>query len=193
MKSSLTGAVIGIVALITGLTVLDQFLARVESSELHSTAERSYAAGTRLLKEGRASEAIDQFRNAHVIERDNREYELSLIAALTEVGKTSDAGILMDEVLNRDPNDGRTNLRAARLMVKEGKIADAEAYYHRAIYGQWADNPAANQQGGRRELIDLLSRRAKKQELFAELISLEAEAGKDPEIQKRLAKLFLSV
>jgi tetratricopeptide (TPR) repeat protein len=29
--------------------------------------------------------------------------------------------------------------------------------------------------------------------LLAELISLEAESGKDPEIQKRLAKLFLSV
>jgi tetratricopeptide (TPR) repeat protein len=43
------------------------------------------------------------------------------------------------------------------------------------------------------ELIDLLSKQGKKQELLAELISLEAESGKDPEIQKRLAKLFLSV
>src|ERR1700729_3568809 len=101
MKSSLTGAVIGIVALIIGLTVLDQLLAKVESSELRSTAERSYAAGTRLLKEGRATEAIDQFRNAHVIERDNREYELALIAALIDVGKTADAALLMDEVLHR--------------------------------------------------------------------------------------------
>jgi tetratricopeptide (TPR) repeat protein len=193
MKSSLTSVVIGILALIVGLTALDQFLARMESSELHSTAERSYVAGTRLLKEGRAAEAVDQFRNAHVIERDNREYELALIAALTEVGKTADAGMLMDEVLNGNPNVGRTNLIAARLMVKEGKIADAEAYYHRAIYGEWPDNPTVNQQAVRMELIDLLSKRGKKQELLAELISLEAEAGKDPEIQKRLAKLFLSV
>ncbi len=45
MKSSLTSAVIAIVALIVGLSALDQFLAKVESSELHSTAERSYIAG----------------------------------------------------------------------------------------------------------------------------------------------------
>lgn len=193
MRSSLTSAVIGIAALIIGLTALDQFLARVESSELQSTAERSYAAGTRLLKQGRPAEAIDQFRNAHVIERDNREYELALIAALTQVGKTADAAMLMDEVLTRDPNAGRPNLTAARLMVEEGKIEDAEAYYHRAIYGEWASNAAANQQAVRMELIDLLSKYGRKQELLAELISLEAQSGKDPEIQKRLAKLFLSV
>jgi len=193
MKSSLTGAVIGIVALIIGLTALDQFLAKVESSELHSTAERSYTQGTRLIREGKAAEAVDRFRSAYAIERDNREYELALIAALIDIGNTPEAGMLMDEVLIRDPNDGRTNLTAARLMVKEGKIADAEAYYHRAIYGEWPDNPAANPQAVRMELIDLLSKRGKKQELLAELISLEAEAGKDPEIQKRLAKLFLSV
>ena len=61
MRSSLTGAVIGIVGLIIGLTVLDQFLARVESSELHSTAEPVVCRWhARLLKEGRAAEAIDQ-------------------------------------------------------------------------------------------------------------------------------------
>ncbi len=192
MRSSLTSAVIAILALIVGLSVLDQFLAKVESSELHSTAERSYIQGTRLIREGKAAEAVERFRSAYAIERDNREYELALIAALTEVGNTADAAMLMDEVLNRYPNDGRTNLTAARLMVKEGKVADAEAYYHRAIYGEWPD-PAVNQQAVRMELIDLLSKHGKKQELLAELISLEALSGKDPEIQKRLAKLFLSV
>ena len=128
-----------------------------------------------------------------MVERNNREYELALITALIDVGQTADAAMLMDEVLTRDPNAGRPNLTAARLMVKEGKIADAEAYYHRAIYGEWPDNPAANQQAVRMELIDLLSKHGKKQELLAELISLEAQSGKDPGIQKRLAKLFLSV
>ena len=45
----------------------------------------------------------------------------------------------------------------------------------------------------RMELIDLLSKQGKKQELLAELISLEAELSREsPGIRKRLANLFLA-
>ena len=116
---------------------------------------------------------------------------MALIAALIDAGETSDAEPLINEMLQRQPNDGRVNLIAARLMNTEGKPADAEAYYHRAIYGEWSNDPDGRRIAARMELIDQLIKRNRKQELLAELISLEAEPTASAEIRKRLAQLFL--
>ena len=106
----------------------------------------------------------------------------------------------MNEVLQREPNDGRANLTAARLSVKKGRTADAEAYYHRAIYGEWPDGsgdaPGSGQAGrdriaARMELIDFLVENGKKQELLAELLPFEEEAGHNVLIEKKLGHLFL--
>jgi tetratricopeptide (TPR) repeat protein len=184
-----------IVAVIVGLAAVDQFLARVESAEMTSSAQRSYATGSRLLAEGNAGKAIDALRDAHALERQNPEYELQLVAALTAAGKTADAEPLLTDILQREPNDARANLTAARLMIREGNMAEAEAYYHRAIYGGWSGDSspqsAAHRVSTRMELIDLLARNNQKQELLAELISLQAETPANAEIQKRLGKLFL--
>ena len=86
------------------------------------------------------------------MERENADYELALITAFIDTGRTTDAEPLMNEMLQREPNDGRANLIAARLKVKEGNAADAEAYYHRAIYGEWPDDPASHRIAARMEL-----------------------------------------
>jgi tetratricopeptide (TPR) repeat protein len=185
------GASLVIIVVVTCLAAVDQFLARVESAEMTSSAQRSYVTGSRLLAEGNAGKAIDPLRDAHVLERQNPEYELQLIAALTAAGKTVDADPLLTDILQREPNDGRANLTAARLMIRKGNIAEAEAYFHRAIYGGWSGDEGAHRVSTRMELIDLLARRNRKQELLAELISLQAETPANDEIQKRLGKLFL--
>ncbi len=177
--------------IIVGLTGLDQFLARMENQEVHGAAERSWRRGTALLREGRAGEALDSLRNAHALARDNVTYELDLISALTALSRTSDADPLMDDVLQRKPNDGEANLVAGRLMAKEGDIDDAEAYYHRAIYGEWHGDAAARRRDARFELVQFLTRIHAQPQVLAELISLEAEAGGDDAVQHRLAKLFL--
>lgn len=187
----LTGVVISLALIMVALSALDRFLARVESAELHATAQRSYLAGSRLLAAGKAGEAVDFLREAHSVERDNGVYELALSTALIDLGKTADARPLMDEMLEREPNDGNVNLIAARLASREGNAAEAEAYYHRAIYGEWPDDPAGHRIAARVELIDYLMKRGRKQELLAELISLEAEPVASMEIRKRLARLFL--
>jgi predicted Zn-dependent protease len=188
-----------IIVVVICLAAVDQFLARVESAEMTSSAQRSYATGSRLLAEGDAAKAIDSLRDAHALERQNSEYELQLIAALTAAGKTADAEPLLTDILQRKPNDALANLTAARVMIREGNTGEAEAYYHRAIFGEWPGAGASqspSQSASRRvstrlELIDLLARRNQKQELLAELISLQAETPANAEIQKRLGKLFL--
>lgn len=185
--------VIAVVLLvIAGLTVLDQALARTERMELHSAADRSWRRGVRLLHEGRAAEALDALRNAHALERDNTAYELDMISALVALGRTADADPLIDEVLQRKPNDGYANLVAARLKAKESDSEEAEAYYHRAIYGEWPPDAAIHGRDVRFELVQYLVRRNSKQQMLAELISLEAEADDDEPLQRRIAELFLA-
>lgn len=182
-----------LIVLVMALTALDRFLARTESSEVQSGARNSYLAGTRLLQAGKANEAVDALRTAHALVRDNIDYELGLVTALIDAGRTAEANPLMDDALQSEPNDGRTNLIAARLAVKKGDAVQAESYYHRAIYGEWPDRAASRRLAARMELVDLLASKGRQQELLAELISLQAEAPPDDvSAQRRLAQLFMS-
>jgi tetratricopeptide (TPR) repeat protein len=189
-----------IVIAIAGLTALDVFLEKTQRAEVEGSARRFYLEGSRLLKQRKADQAVELLRRAHALDRQNPNYELELINALMAAGKIDEAEPLMNEVLQREPNDGRANLIAARLSVKKGGTADAEAYYHRAIYGEWPDSSGSADEGGqavryrisaRLELIDFLIAKGKKQELLAELLPLQEEAGNDPVIEKKLARLFL--
>jgi len=181
-----------VAVVIVGLASIDQFLARTEMAEVRNSADRSWRQGSLLLRQGHADAALDALRNAHSLARDNVTYELDMIAALVALGNTDEADPLMEEVLQRKPNDGAANLAAARLKVKEGAVKDAEAFYHRAIFGDWTGDTAARRRDARFELVQLLADRNSHQEMLAELISLEAEAdtGNDP-LRLRIAHLFL--
>lgn len=185
--------VIVIALVIVALSALDRLLARVESAEMQATARSAYIQGQRLLAEDRTSAAIDSFRSAHSQERENPAYALALVRALTQAGRTAQADPLMREMLDLEPNDGEVNLMAARLATKEGKSTEAEAYYHRAIYGEWPKDAAAHRIAARMELIIQLMTQRRKRETMAELISLEGEPGETTEIRKRIAQWFLDV
>jgi tetratricopeptide (TPR) repeat protein len=180
-----------VLAVIVFLAALDQILARTEMREVQSAATRSWTTGMRLLHNGRPAEALDSLRDAHAMERDNVVYELDMISALTALGRTADADPLIDEVLQRRPNDGYANLIAARLKATEGDAENAEAFYHRAIYAEWPPNGAMHARDARFELVQYLVGKNSKQQLLAELISLEAEADRDAPLLHRIADLFL--
>lgn len=185
------GLILIILAVIGGLAGLDLFLEDAEQSELAGQAQHTYAQGMRLLESGDTAGALDALRRAHVMERKNLAYEMGLIAALTAAGKTAEAEPLVNELLDADRNDGAANLVAARLRLKEGNLVDAEAYYHRAIYGEWPQNGTAHRIAARMELIGLMLSKNQKQELLAELLPLEEQAKNDPSLQTRLGRLFL--
>jgi tetratricopeptide (TPR) repeat protein len=185
-------ALIAIVALvIAGLTTLDKFLANAQDAEVQRLAERAYLEGVRLRRAGNLKDAIEAFRKAHALERRQPEYQLELIDALIAAGKLDRAEMLVNDLLDRAPNSGRANLLAARLMIAKGKAADAESYYHRAVYGQWPSDAAAHRIAARMELADFLAAKGKKEELLAELLPLQEEAGKDPAVERHLAQLFV--
>jgi tetratricopeptide (TPR) repeat protein len=186
------GIIVIVAMVIAGLAVVDTFLARVQDAEVQRTARQSFREGLLFSRNGKADQAIEAFRKAHALEREKTEYELELIKALTEAGKSDQAELLMREVLEREPNGGRANLLAAHIMIAKGKDGAAESYYHRAIYGEWPDNADAHRISVRMELADFLAAKGKKQELLAELLPLQEQSAKDPAADRRIAQLFLA-
>jgi thioredoxin-like negative regulator of GroEL len=181
-----------IAVVIAGLTALDLSLEQAQRTELQGEASNLYKQGSRLLAEGKPALAVEPLRHAHMLERQNQDYELDLISALAGSGKTAEGRQLLDDALDREPNDGRTNLIAARLMVETQKTAEADAYYHRAIYGDWGKDQATQSLAGRMELIHWLAKNGRKQELLSELLPVEDEAAKDPKLLGQVAHYFLT-
>ena len=187
-----TVTILWLVMVVVTLAAGDKFLARVESSEIAASARRAFAKGSMLQRAGDMEDAIDSLREAHGLARDNTEYSLALVSALTTAGKTAEAEPLLNEVLQRRPNDGPANLAAARLRRRTADLSDALAYYHRAIYGNWGEDADPKRRAVRMELVHLLVEKNRRQELLAELITLEAEGVSDSAFQKHLAQLFIA-
>jgi tetratricopeptide (TPR) repeat protein len=176
--------------LIAAFLAIDFSLANVEHTELQSQALSLYKQGQVLLKEGKPEQSLEPLRQAHAMERLNREYELTLVDALLATRKLDQASDLLRDLLQSEPNGGEANLMMARLLVKELKIEEAESYYHRAIYGTWTENAADHRLQARLDLINLLESRHDHVALLAELLLLENEVT-DPATRLRIAHLYL--
>jgi len=179
-----------IFASMAGLYLFDTFMARTEQVESHAEGQRLFHEGQKLLAAGRPAEAIESFRSALTFERENTEYQLALAVALLSSGKLTDAQAMVEAVRDRDPANGRANLAMARILVKQGRLADAAYYYRLAIYGKWPENAASRRLEVRLELVDLLAQAGNKQELLAELLLLQNE-NLDLNTRKHIAQLYL--
>src|SRR5580700_8999413 len=143
------GFVIVLVFVIGGLWSLDLFLARTDREAVQNQANNIYAEGVRALQQGLPREAVERLRLANSLVRDNRTYQLDYVAALMAARKFDEAEANLKTLLDADPNNGRANLLSARLKVQQGKLPDAESYYHRAIYGSWPETAAAHRVAAR--------------------------------------------
>lgn len=178
---------------IAGFSVIDSFLAREERLASHKEAQRLFREGQRFEQAGNYSRAIDRFRAARSVTGEQANYAIALAVALLKAGQLQEAESILGEVLQRDSVSGEANLMMARVLVKQGRLAQAESYYHRAIYDQWPDGAAGHRRQARLELIDTLAHYDKKKDLLSELLALQDEAGGDVRILKRIAPLYLSV
>jgi tetratricopeptide (TPR) repeat protein len=173
------------------LFAADMFLAGMERAESRVEAARRFAQGRALMQGGKQSEAIDRFKDAIAIDRGNREYQRALAQAQFADGKTADAESTLSGLLQSDSTDGLASLIMGRILVKEGRVAEAISYFRRAIYGHWNEDAPGNRLRVRFELIDLLVERNAKEELLAELLPVQDQAPRDPPTQTRLGRLFL--
>ena len=71
------------------------------------------------------------------------------------------------------------------------RTADADAFYHRAVYGAWTANADARVLETRLELADYLAKKGTSRGLLAELLILQDQASSDPALARRVAALLL--
>jgi tetratricopeptide (TPR) repeat protein len=173
------------------LFAADTFLAKSEEAESRIEAERLFKQGQSLLGRGHSAEAVDRIKDALEIERGNRDYQEALAQAQLAAGQATDAETTLDGLLTLDSTDGPANLSMARVLLQEGRIREAISNYHRAVYGQWKDDPEGNRLKVRFELIDLLARQNSKDELMAELLAVQDRMSGDAATRLRIGRLFL--
>lgn len=175
---------------LTALVVADTLLARAERAQNRDDARRLYEAGLRVEKAGRPAEAAERFRAAASLARGDQRYEIAHARAALASGRLDVAQVVLAGVLRNNHADGEANLLMARVSARRGNRADALAYYHRAVYGEWPADAAAHRTAARLEVIGLLAERGQSQELLGEMLLLE-QSTDDPAVERRLARQYL--
>lgn len=170
---------------------MDTFLASMEQSESRAEAARLYRDSQSLVAQGHPDEAAERLKDALEIDRSNRAYQLTLAQAELAAKRYDAAETTLKSLLLSDSTDGAANLAMGRVLVKEGRIREAISYYHRAVYGQWKEDPVGNRLKARFDLVDLLAQQGAKEELLAELLAVEAEAPNDIPTRLRIGRWFL--
>lgn len=174
---------------IVSLLFVDAALARLDERESVAAAAEIFAEGRALLARGEAAEAADRFATALSMDRGNGRFALALAEAALADRRPREAERTLRTLLDRSQSDGAGNLAMARVMMAEGRVADAKSYYHRAIFGRWGADSLRARRRARLELVRLLAARRDEAELLAELLPLEA-ADTGP-MRRLLARLYL--
>ncbi len=183
--------ILTVAAIVAGVYTLDVFLAAQERSEIRGDAERLFTAGERQLHAGQPREAIRSISRAHALERGNRLYETELASAQLNAGDADAARATLEDVLQEDSNDARANLLMARVMVAKDRYADADSYYHRAIYGSWPASSRNDRDNARLELARMLAQRHEDAKLLSEVLLLQNDTAAEPARERTVAALFL--
>jgi tetratricopeptide (TPR) repeat protein/CBS domain-containing protein len=181
----------GLIAATLGALLLVGFLNYYYRSERAARADRYFKAGNDLVMHDRNQEAVEQFRDALSVSPDNREYRLALGLTLVGSARLAEASVYLEEVLQRDPTNGRANLGLARIAAQQQRTADAVTGYHRAIYGSWPAHQAANQVQVRFELSAFLEKAGLKTQATAELLAIIGYVPHDTAARKRVGRLLL--
>jgi len=103
--------------------------------------------GDLLAAAGRHEEAVAEYREALVLEPSD-ELRLVLARAFLSLGRTGEAAVLVDVVLEADASSAAALLLRSRLLLNEGDLDGARDAYRRAV--------AANAELADPELADLL-------------------------------------
>jgi tetratricopeptide (TPR) repeat protein len=183
-------AAIAIVVLMGAATGV---LARAYHEAQHRRAQEQFQLGEAAASAGRAAEALESYRAALMLERDNDTYRRALAISLIGLRRTAEAETHLGQLLADDPVDGEANLLLARIAASRGAFTETEAFYQRAIYGRWTTEPAARRLATRFELIEWLIQVGARVPARAELLRLQVELPDVPFLQRELARRLLAL
>src|SRR4051812_30120162 len=185
------GTIVVVLLCIFGALFFDLSLAAIDRRESAAHAANAYNDGLRFLRAHEPAAALERFRTAAGIDRENAGYTLGLSEAMLQDGRVADAESTLTALLSKAENDGAVNLTMAHVMARESRFNDAKAYFHRAIFGRWGADSIPRRRQARFELIDLLSQHGSPGELLAELLPFEDVPAESTATRLRLGELFL--
>jgi tetratricopeptide (TPR) repeat protein len=142
----------GMIALMIGTAAYN----RAFDHERLRRAQEHYLLGRTLADYGYYDQAIDQFSDALLYQRDNFDYRLGLALALFHGRRYQEAEYQLLELRSQQPTDATTNRLLGRLASRNGRFNQAANFYRTAIYGRWPRNTEQNRLATRFELVDLL-------------------------------------
>ena len=119
-------------------------------------ARRTDQRGQLALEAGQPSLAINFFRSPLSFNRDDPAALLNLAESLIAENRLDEAESYLDNLWERQPQDGTTNLELARLATRRRQNTEVLRYYHNAIYGIWRSDPVQNRIAARFELVYIL-------------------------------------
>ena len=168
-------------------------LSKVYHRELQARGTQWFDTGNSAVASGKLANAVADFQVALSFSRDNFEYELRLAEALVALHRTEEALAYLDNLWQRQPENGSVNLQLARIYSKKKDVTKALRYYHNAIYAVWSSDADAQQLSVRLELIRFLLDQNAQNQAEAELISLGKNLPEDPSLRLNIADLYMKV
>jgi tetratricopeptide (TPR) repeat protein len=167
------------------------FLSSAYRRARENQGHRHYALGEALASAGNVEAAAEEYRKALLFLPDEPDYRLSLSIALIELGKTDEAESYLQQLLEEDPTNGVVNLMLARVAERRKKPTQAIEYFQRAVYGYWPRGKFAARHAARWELVWLLEKQNRRNEVVGELMQLYANAAGDPKEKSDIGFLLL--
>jgi tetratricopeptide (TPR) repeat protein len=186
------GTYAAVFAVMAVLFALTSYMANSYHRAQLREAANHFAVGNQLATKGEDAAAFENYRTALTLQPTNSDYRMQMALALLRAGRLEESQTHLRELLQADPTNGLANLAMARIANQNNNLADADTYYHRAIYGLWPTDGQSNRLQARLELVDLLVRLDQKPQLLSELMSLQEEMPPDDALKRRLAGLFLT-
>ena len=168
-------------------------LAKVYNRQQQFLGDRWFNRGVADLQAGRSEQAVNALRSALLYSRDNYQYQLKLAQALAALHRTDEAYAYLQNLWEREPDNGTTNLELGRIEAGKGQMDQALRYYHNAIYAAWPDNPDQHRRSARLELIQFLLRQNALTQAQSELIALAANLTSDSALHLQVGDLFMQV
>ena len=148
------------------------------------------ARGEKALADGQPLFALENLRSALAYAPDDRGLQIELATSLAAAGRTQEAIVYFNTLLEAQPGNGMINLQLARLAVKTGNDNAAVGYYQAAIDGVWNGDGYLRRRQTRLEVAQLLITLGRFDEARSELLIAASNAPTDYPLQLQVGGLL---
>jgi tetratricopeptide (TPR) repeat protein len=178
----------GITAL---LAVLTNYLYQSYASHQVKLADRWLQRGVQAMKENKPQAAIDALSSALAYSPGDRNTEIQLAEALASAGRTQEATVYFNNLLETQQGNGLINLQLARLAARQGNENQAIDDYQKSIYGSWEGDGYVRRREVRLELVNYLLAHNRLDQARNELLVASGNAPADDiSIQLEVARML---